>query len=444
MKPQHIILALWGLFSLPAAAGAAMPEIQHWTTANGARVYFVATPVLPIVDLSLIFDAGSARDGDKPGLAALTGHLLTDGTKRLDAGEIARQFERYGARVATDNGRDTASLALRSLSAPESLQPTLANLVKVLGEPTFPAAAFKQRREQMLIDLRQQQEDPDSIAERAFMQALFGDHPYASPPEGTAEGVKGITRDDVIAFHNRYYVAANAVIAIVGDLQRSQAESIANQLAGALKRGSAAPALPPVPELKAAKLIRRPFDSSQTHILIGEPAISRKSPDYIPLYIANHIFGGNGLVSLLADQMREQRGLSYNTSSYLVSAAQRGWFELGSQVRNDKLEEALRVLGDTLRSYTASGPTEQRLEAAQRNITGSFPLSLDSNQKILDHVAMIGFYQLPLDYLQTFEKGVASASLQEVHKAFQEHIDPSRMVTVLVGPKAVIDSASAK
>lgn len=442
MKPHHIFLALCGLLSLPA--GASMPEIQHWTTANGARVYFVATSVLPVVDLSLVFDAGSARDGNKPGLAALTSSLHTDGTQDRDAGEIARRFERYGARVATENGRDTARLTLRSLSAPENLQPTLANLVKVLGGATFPEAAFERRREQTLIGLRQQQQDPDSLAARAFTQALFGDHPYANPPEGTTAGVKRITRDDVIAFHDRYYVAANAVIAIVGDLHRAQAEAIANQLAGALERGAAAPALPPVPDLKAAKLIRRPFDSSQTHILIGEPAISRKNPDYIPLYIANHIFGGNGLVSLLADQMREQRGLSYNTSSYLISAAQRGWFELASQVRNDKLDEALHVLRDTLRSYAAAGPTEPRLEAAKRNITGSFPLSLDSNQEILSHVAMIGFYQLPLDYLHTFEKGVAGASLQAVRKAFQDYIDPSRMVTVLVGPKAVIDGAPAE
>lgn len=442
MRPHHILLALCGLLWLPVA-GAAMPEIQHWTTANGARVYFVATPVLPIVDLSVVFDAGSARDGNKPGLAALTNSLLTDGTKALDAGEIARRFERYGARVATGNGRDTASLTLRSLSASENLQPTLANLVKVLDGPAFPEAALERRRKQMLIGLREAQQDPDSIAERAFAQALFGDHPYANLPEGTATGVKAITRDDVLAFHERYYVAANAVIAIVGDLQRSQAESIARQLAGTLQPGSAAPALPPVPDLKTAKLIRRPFDSSQTHILIGEPAISRKSQDYVPLYIANHVLGGNGLVSLLADQMREQRGLSYNTSSHLVSAAQRGWFELASQVRNDKLDEALRVLQETLQSYAASGPSEQRLAAAKRNITGSFPLRLDSNQEILDHVAMIGFYRLPLDYLQSFLKQVDGASRQEVHKAFQDHIDPTRMVTVLVGPKAAIGGAPA-
>ncbi|HET8700944.1 MAG TPA: pitrilysin family protein [Nitrococcus sp.] len=441
MKPHHIILALCGVLSLPAAA--AMPQIQHWTTANGARVYFVATSALPIVDLSLIFDAGSARDGDKPGLAALTSSLLTDGTKELDAGEIARRFEHYGARVVTDNGRDTASLALRSLSAPENLQPTLANLVKVLGGPTFPEAAFKRCREQMSVALRQEQQDPDSIAERAFAQALFGNHPYANLPQGTADGVERITRDDVLAFHARYYAAANLVIAIVGDLQRAQAESIAARLAGALNRGSAAPALPPVPDLKAAKLVRRPFDSSQTHILIGQPAISRKNPEFIPLYIANHILGGDGLVSLLAEQMREQRGLSYNTSSGLVSAAQRGWFELASQVRNDKLEEALRVLRHTLQSYAASGPTEAQLTAAKRNITGSFPLRLDSNQEILDHIAMIGFYQLPLDYLQTFQQQVASASRQEVHKAFQANIDPSRLVTVLVGPKTVIGGVLA-
>lgn len=442
MKARFIMLVLCGLFALPAAR-AAMPEIQHWTTASGTRVYFVATSVLPIVDLSLVFDAGAARDGNKPGLAALTSRLLTDGTAELDAGAIARRFERYGARVATDNSRDTARLTVRSLSAPENLQPTLDHLIEVLSKPVFPAASLERRRAQALVGLRQAQQSPGRVAERAFAQALFGDHPYANLPQGSISGVQTISRDDVQAFHDRYYVAANAIIAIVGDLQRPQAESIATRLAQALKRGSAAPALPPVPDLKKAKIVRRPFDSSQTHILIGEPAISRSNPDFMPLYVANHVLGGSGLVSLLADRMRAQRGLSYSTSSTLITAAQRGWFELASSVRNDKLDESLRVLRKTLQRYAASGPSRQRLEAAKRNITGSFPLRLDSNQDILAHMVMIGFYRLPLDYLQTFPKRVEAVSQPQTQQAFQGHVDPSQMVTVLVGPKAVIGDVSA-
>ena len=440
MKLRHLMLALCGWLALPAAS-ATMPEIQHWTTANGTRVYFVATSTLPIVDLSVVFDAGSARDGDKPGLAALTSRLLTDGTPDLDAGAVARRFERYGARVSTDNSRDTGRVSVRTLSAPENLQPTLDHLVRVLHAPVFPEAALERRRAQALIGLRQAQQDPSHVAERAFGQALFGDHPYANPPEGTISGVKAVTRDDVLAFHNRYYVAANAIIAIVGDLQRRQAESIASRLAQTLEPGSAAPALPPVADLQKAKVVRRPFDSSQTHILIGEPTVSRKNRDYIPFYVANHVLGGNGLVSLLADEMRERRGLSYNTSSYVVAAAQRGWFELASSVRNDKLDEALGVLRESLRDYAEAGPTRERLEAAKQNITGSFPLSLDSNREILSHVIMIGFYQLPLDYLQAFPKRVEEVSAQAAQQAFRKHFDPAQMLTVLVGPERVIDAA---
>ncbi len=442
MKGRLIILTLCGLLALPAAR-AAMPEIQHWTTANGTRVYFVATSVLPIVDLSLVFDAGAARDGNKPGLATLTSRLLTDGTTEFDAGAIARRFERYGARVATNNSRDTARLTVRSLSASENLRPTLEHLIKVLNHPTFPAAALERRRAQALIGLRQAQQSPSRVAERAFAEALFGDHPYANLPHGSISGVQAITRDDVLAFHDRYYVAANAIIAIVGDLQRPQAESIATRLAQALKRGSAAPALPPVPDLKKAKIVRRPFDSSQTHILIGEPTISRNNPDYIPLYVANHVLGGSGMVSVLADEMRAQRGLSYSTSSTLITAAQRGWFELASSVRNDRLGESLRVLRNILQHYAAAGPGRQRLAAAKRNITGSFPLRLDSNQDILAHMVMIGFYRLPLDYLQAFPKRVEAVSQPQTQQAFQAHVDSSHTVTVLVGPKAVIGDVSA-
>jgi zinc protease len=188
----------------------------------------------------------------------------------------------------------------------------------------------------------------------------------------------------------------------------------------------------------SARTVRVPFDSSQTHVLIGQPVIARGDPDYYPLYVANQVLGGGGLVSVLAKEMREKRGLSYSTYSAFMPAARKGRFELGTQVRNSALGEARKVLTDTLASFRKNGPTEQQLQEAKQNITGSFPLNLDSNRELVRYVAMIGFYGLPLDYLDKFRDRIETLTRQQVADAFRRRVDPARMVTVLVGPADVI------
>jgi zinc protease len=138
-------------------------EIQQWQTANGAKVLFVARHELPIVDVRIAFDAGSARDGSTAGLARLTNNLLLDGTEALDAGEIARQFERYGARVSTNSGRDTGEVSVRALSEPARLDPVITNLADALANASFPADAVSRVRQQMRLGLEQAQSSPSDL-----------------------------------------------------------------------------------------------------------------------------------------------------------------------------------------------------------------------------------------------------------------------------------------
>ena len=425
------------------ASVAASPEIQHWRTDNGAGVYFVATEALPIVDVRLVFDAGSARDDGRGGLARLTSGLLTEGTDTMDAGEIARGFERYGARISTGSEKDMAWVHLRSLSDPAALDPTLEHLATVLAEASFPAEAVARVRDQMRVGLRRSLESPGTVAERAFSRTLYGDHPYAQPPEGTLESLAALERDQVVAFHDRFYAASNLVIAIVGDLDRGRAETLAARLAGSRPRGEPAPALPPVPSLGEAVVESVGFDSTQTHILMGQPGVDRTDPRYPALYLANHMLGGGGLVSRLAQAMREDRGLSYSSYSYFAPAAQRGRFAMGTQVRNDAAAEATEVLRGTLERFHREGPTDEELEAAKLNITGSYPLQLDSNSDIVGQVANIGFYGLPLDYLERFPERIEALDRETVMAAFREVIHPEALATVLVGPQPARAEAAA-
>ena len=428
------VFGLGGL--LPAHAERSHgPEIEHWTTDSGLGVYLVRTDALPIVDLSLLFDAGSARDGDLPGLASMTSSLLREGADGLDAGALARRFEDQGARFSTSSGRDTATLTLRSLSDEEPLEAAIDTLARVMAKPDFPESALERQRRRMQVALNNARNDPGSIASRRFWKELYGDHPYANPPGGTEESLAEIGLDDVRGFHERYYVAGNATLALVGDVSRERAEQIAERLDDAIPAGERAPALPDPDMPEEGKVIHIPFQAAQSRILMGHPGYARGDDDHFTLYVGNHILGGSGLVSRLADEMREQRGLSYSVSSRFSPMQAAGPFIMSTSVRTDRTGEAREVLGRQLQDMRATPPEDNELRDAIRNITGSFPLSLDSNRKIAGFVANIGFHGLPLDYLDTFPARVEAVTAESIQERFRERLDPERMITVIVGPE---------
>lgn len=427
------------LFLLPGliASGVALanPDIQHWQTANGAQVYFVPAPELPMVDIRMVFDAGSARDGKQPGIAMLTSGMLEEGAAGLDADTIARRFEDIGAQFSAGAYRDMATVGLRSLTKAAILKPALKTFTQVLSKPDFPQKALQRVRKQLLTGLQQQEQDPGAIASKAFFRALYGNHPYASPSKGTIASVKGMQRKALIDFYRRYYVARNAVIAIVGALDIEAAKRMAEEVTAGLAAGSHAAALPPPAPLEKAKAEHIEYPSTQTHLLMGQPGVARGDADYFPLYVGNHILGGSGFGSRITEEVREKRGLSYSAYSYFSPMRAAGPFVLGLQTRNDSADKARKVLRETLEKFRNEGPTAKELEAAKKNITGGFPLKVDSNSDILGYIAMIGFYGLPLDYLDNFNATIEAVTQQQIRDAFQRRVDPARMVTVTVGKK---------
>ena len=423
-------LLAWGL---SIAAAQAMPPLQHWQTANGARVYFVPAPELPMVDISVTFAAGSARDDGKFGLAGLTNALLDKGAAGLSADEIARRAEDLGAELATAAGRDMASASLRSLSDSEHLQPALELLRDIVSKPDFNRRDFERERHRIQVAIRQSEQSPGTVAGYRFYLATYGKHPYAMRPQGTEESLGELRLEDVKAFYARYYVARNAVVAITGDLDSKAAARAAEFVMSQLPAGEHAAALPPSPRLSQADEQRIFHPSTQTHVRLGEPGMHRGDPDYFPLYVGNHILGGAAMVSLLHKEVREKRGLSYGVGSYFLPMEQDGPFLISLQTRNDQVDEALAVAHDTLQEFIDNGPTEEELVAAKKNITGGFPLRIDSNAKINDYLNMIGFYNLPLDYLETFNGRVSAVTREQIMDAFRRRISPDRMVTVIVG-----------
>ncbi len=415
---------------------SASPDIEHWKTDNGGRVYFVAAPELPMLDVQVVFDAGSAQDKDLPGIALLTNAMLSEGADNLTADEVAAAFDDVGAKFSNSSQRDMAVLGLRSLTAEPALTKALDMFRKVLTKADFPQSAFDRIQKQMMIGLQAEKQSPRAITSRAFYQHLYGEHPYATMPAGDEDVVPHLTVKAVKKFYQRYYVARNATIVLVGDIDRGQAEKIAEQMLSDLPEGEMADPKPSVAQLAEAKKVMIDHPSSQTHIKMGQPGISRDDPDYFPLYVGNHILGGSGLVSQLSNEIREKRGLAYSVYSYFIPMHEKGPYQLGLQTRNDQAEQALNVVRETLEKFIQQGPTEQELTAAKQNITGGFALRLDSNSKIADYLTVIGFYGLPLDYLKSYKDKVNAVTIEQITDAFMRRVHPDKMVTVMVGGTA--------
>lgn len=431
--PMRIIFLMLALTA--STLSLAAPKIQNWTTDNGLAVYYVHVPELPMIDLRLTFDAGSARDGEKLGVAGLTSAMLDSGTKKLNADQLAEAFESVGAEFSSGSARDMAWITLRSLTLPDEQKKAIATWMDVIKSSAFPEKDFQRLIKQSLVALQAEKQSPAAIANKAFYKHLYGDHPYALPQNGNEDTIKAMKVEDLKTYYARYFVAKNGQLAIVGAIKRAAAETLAKQVASTLKAGEKAKAIPAVKPLQKSKTVRIEFPSSQSHIMIGQSGTKRGDKDYFALYLGNHGLGGSGFTSRLMKEVRVKRGLSYSVYSYFISMREAGPFLLGLQTKNSQVDEAIKVATDVVKTFQKEGASEAQLQASKTNITGGFPLRTASNDDIIGYIAMIGFYGLPLDYLDTFTGTIDKISRDEVVDAYKRRLHPDKFLTVIVGKK---------
>jgi len=429
------IKALAVLICFTASTAFATPQIMHWKSASGARVLFVENHDIPMLDVAVTFTAGSSYDtAEKSGLAGLTHHMLDAGSEGLSEDEISRGMADIGAQFGGGFDQDKSSVSVRSLSNPEVLDKALDIMAKVLQHPVFPDGILEREKARAIASLKEAETKPESIANKTFQKAVYGAHPYALLVSGEIASMEKITTQDLKNFYLGHYNAGNAVIAIMGDVSRAKAEAIAQKLTAQLPTIAAGRLPLPDVVLKIQPTEQRiSHPASQSHILIGAPGMSRTDPDYYPLYVGNYILGGGGFVSRLMNEVREKRGLAYNVYSYFVTLKQPGVFQIGLQTKKEQADEALQLVRNTLAQFIAKGPTEKELLAAKQNIVGGFPLRIDSNRKILDSLTIIGFYDLPLTYLDDYTNKIERVSVAQIRDAFARHIDPQAMASVIVG-----------
>lgn len=424
-----LCLPVWGM-----AKSSVLP-IEHWTTEQGSDVYFVRAKTLPMLDMNVVFSAGSAYDGQQWGVANFVGEMLGESTQTQDADTIAKAFDRVGAVFASDVGRDAAGVSLRSLSDPQYFTPAFKMLLDVLAHPDFTDdAAFARIQNHIVAEIRVGKQTPTTLAQDALYAAVYPDQPYGHPVLGTEKKVRALTASDLKAFYQRYYTAKNAKIILVGDVDTARAKQIAANISSALKRGAAAPSLAlsdPSNQMRTQHIV---YPTTQTTIMLGQVGINRNNEAYFPLIVGNYVLGGSPLNSILFKEVRNDRGLAYYAYSQFNPLRYRGPFYIQLKTKVASTQEALAVVRTVMKNFIANGPSEKALTLAQENLINSFPLSLATNQNVLNILTQIAFYQRPLNYLDTYQEKVRAVSREEVKTAFARIVHPDKMVLVTVGP----------
>lgn len=425
---------------LQAGLAAAALPIEHWTQPSGAQVYLVRTDNLPMLDIQIDVDGGSRRDpADRAGLASATALMLGRGVQAtaagpaLDENAVVEAWADLGAQFGASASADRLSFTLRTLTQPDLLRAAVALAARQLAAPAFPAPVWARERQRLVAAWREAQTRPDTLAGRRFAQAVYADHPYGQ--EARPDTWAGIDTLAMRAFYRRHARACEARVTLVGAVGREEAGPLVDALLAGW-RPHACQALPPVPEVAAltqAQRIQLPFAAAQAQVLVGQPGIARSDPDFLALTVGNHILGGGGFTSRLMQELREKRGLTYGVYSQFSPGRHAGAFSVSVQTRPDQADQAVALVHEALQRFVAEGPTEAELAAAQAALVNGFALRLDSNRKLLDHVAALAWNGLPLDYLDRWTERVAAIDRAQIVRAFQRVLQPDRLVTVVVG-----------
>lgn len=421
------------LFSSITYAKTILPSVYRWKTTHGTPVVFYQAMEVPMLDINMAFYAGSAYDQNQFGLSALTSELIDQGNGQFSADQIADQFAEVGSQFATESSRDSIVLSLRTLSDSAALTQSIKNFTRILSQPNFPENAFQQKKNQQLLLIKQREESGDYIADKTFYQTLYQNHPYAHPIDGTIHTVEKIQLQDVKHFYQKYFVAKNAVLVLVGAINPAQAKKIAEEITLHLPVGKKAISIPEAKSLNEEMNIEVPMHLTQAVLRMGQTGINQHDKDYFPLLVGNYILGGGSLVSQLALEVREKRGLTYGVYSQFVPLRGQGPFLISLSTKKEQSHEAEQLIRDTLTNFIQKGPSVAELNAAKQYLKGSFPQSIASNQNMAHVLLKIAFYELPHDYLETYLQNIEAVTAKDIQIAFKQHLNPEHLLSVQVG-----------
>lgn len=431
------------LCALMGSAQAHATLVKEVISPKGIKAWLVEEHSLPVVAMRVSFSgSGFAYDpADRLGRANMTAAMLMEGAGSLNQREFAAALDARAIHMNTGADEDTISLSVESLS--EHADEAFSYAAMALADPRFDSDAIDRVRSQTRTALTLQEQQPGYIAERAWVKAAYGDHPYAHPQLGTKDTIGDISGSDLSRVRERFLTRGNMVIGVAGDITPEALGSLLDKYFTALPEKYD-------PDTKVEETQVAPggeptlidFDIPQTMVLFGAPGVKRNDPNYFAAYVMNHILGGAGsLNSLLGEEIRVSRGLAYSVNSFIEpldhAASWRGNFAS----RNDQARQATNVMLASLTAFLQKGPTDQELADAKQYLVDSFMLHLDSNSDLASFLVNMQINHLGIDYLQRRNSLVASVRKDEVLAMAKRLIDPDKLLIVMVGRPALASKA---
>jgi zinc protease len=427
-----------------AQESAAPPQVLgvRQQLPNGLVWLFSEQHSLPLVSVKILIKGGVLRDpAGKAGLANLTALLLTQGTKQRSATQIAQEVDFLGARLGAAGKDDYTSVSLTVLK--KNLGPGLDLLKDILFNPAFSKEEINRKVSQLEASFQTDEDEPGIVASLTFHRQLFGKNPYAHPPKGTPEDVATIDSKDLVAFHDKYYRPNNAILTIVGDLSREEAQEWVTKTFGEWK---AAPIpelkVPPAPDLKNIEKIIIDKNITQANIIWGCLGIARNNPDYYALQLLNYILGGGGFSSRLMDDIRENRGLAYSVASNVEAGLEPGAFTVDLETKNQSAGEAVAQVIKEVKRVRAEPVSTTELADAKSYLIGSFPAKMDSVSKRAAMLAYVELYGLGLDYPWRYPSLIKNLTSADLQKAADKFLHPERYLLVVVGQQSEMPALS--
>ena len=425
----RILTAMW--FALLASAAQAEIDIQEITSPGGINAWVMEEPSIPFVALEIRFRGGASLDEPgKRGAVNLMAALLEEGAGDLDAQEFQTAREALAARYSFRASDDTISISAQFLT--ENQDEALALLKQALINPRFDQPAMDRVRAQVLASIASDALNPRSIANAALNAAAFGDHPYGTPLDGTADSVRALTQQDLITAHRNTLTRDRLYVSVVGDVTLEEVGPMLDALLGDLP--AEGPPLPPDVEFGLPGGVTViDFDNPQSFALFGHEGIKRDDPDFFAAYIMNHVLGAGGFQSRLMTEVREKRGLTYGIGSYLAPMFH-AEMVLGSVASsNATIAEAIEVTRDEWARMAEEGLTEDELDAAKTYLTGEYALRFDGNAAIATIMVGMQMIDLPPDYVINRNDYIEAVTLEEVNRVAGELLQPDDLHFVVVG-----------
>lgn len=418
------------------------PTVVKRTLANGLQVWAVTQREIPTINASLVIRAGAVHDGAKAGLASMTASLLDEGSSRLSALEFARAVDALGANLGAFASDERTMVTLSTLK--KTGGDAFALMGELVTRPAFAAEELERDRKSRLQSLRQQKDQPTTIAANTFAARVYGaDHPYGRPGNGTPQTIEGIAREDIASFYTTYYRPNNAVLVIVGDLSADEALALATKAFGTWEKGTipaAAAAIPARPAARPATvyLVDKP-GAAQSEIRIGHPGAARSTdPDYYALQVLNTILGGQ-FSSRINLNLRESKGYTYGARSGWSFARGDGPFVASAGVFTAKTDSSLVEFMRELREIRAGRPvTEEEVAFARQTIIQGYPRSIETNAGVVNVLADLAFFGLPESEMTTFLTRVQAVKPADVTRVARRYLQPDQFTIVVVGDLAQI------